>query len=409
MPPEPAITEFNQWVPWRANRWKIPSWWTELLAVPEVGDHKRLARKVWASFWLPQKMRELRMKEANLQVPLVPPCLHRQKFMPPAKSIYASRDIREIPQEKVGAYARALKHWVEKIDPHAEGRPCLLAKGMKELREEVKCYLSFSDEEVFQGMALPKEEDNQSLETTPTDIPKTPCALEPAMEGRGPKFLGWEKILHPSWPVVTAGEISCPSRALRPRGGPIQLPQAGPSKPPTPLLRSPIPSKSSSPIWALAVVWPTTPPCDFAGMTACLWTQEPSEMASEAPHDTLSIGVVMTPGISTMSMSIIIRDEAMGVAYMDMVTTSIGRVALSHITMVETEGIPTQEKTSVLGTLSCQVIFFRKCRWHCCSWSIWHKCLWYGHHISHPFSRADMTTTLYTFHMGTSLMFFSQT
>ena len=56
---------------------------------------------------------------------------------------------------------------------------------------------------------------------------------------------------------------------------------------------------------------------------------EPLEMVSEAPHGTMSIGVVGTPRISTMSTSCIIRDEAMGVTYMDMVTTSIGRVALS--------------------------------------------------------------------------------
>ena len=100
MPPEPAVTEFSQWVPWRANRYKTPSWWAELLAVPEVGDHKKLAREVLALFQLPQRMREVRMKEVDLQAPPAPPCLHQQKFMPPAESIYASRDIREIPQEK---------------------------------------------------------------------------------------------------------------------------------------------------------------------------------------------------------------------------------------------------------------------------------------------------------------------
>ena len=52
-------------------------------------------------------------------------------------------------------------------------------------------------------------------------------------------------------------------------------------------------------------------------------------MASEVPHDTLSIGVEVTPGISTISTSRIIRNEVMGVTYMDLVTTSIGRVALS--------------------------------------------------------------------------------
>ena len=96
--------------------------------------------------------------------------------MPPALSIYACRDIREIPQEKAVAYTRALQHWVEEIDLPARGRPCLLDRSVKELREEVKCYLSFSDEEVFQGVALPEKEDDQSPETPPTNVPQTPCA-----------------------------------------------------------------------------------------------------------------------------------------------------------------------------------------------------------------------------------------
>ena len=72
-----------------------------------------------------------------------------------------------------------------------------------------------------------------------------------------------------------------------------------------------------------------TPPCSFAGVTACLQTQEPLEMASEVPHDAFPIRVVATLRISTISMSHIIRDEATGVTYMDTVTTSVGRVALS--------------------------------------------------------------------------------
>ena len=159
--------------------------------------------------------------------------------------------LEKSPERKVVAYARALQHWAEKIDLPAGGRPCLLAKSVKELREEVKCYLSFSNEEVFQGVALPKKEDDQSLETPSTNVPKTPCAPELAMERRGPKFLGWEKILHPSQPVVATGEISQPSRSLRPRGGPIQLPQAGPAKPPAPLSETPIPSK---PCWGVQVI-----------------------------------------------------------------------------------------------------------------------------------------------------------
>ena len=285
--------------------------------------------EVQALFQLPQQMKELGMKGANLQAPLAPPCLCHQKFMLPAQSIYACRDIREIPREKVVAYARALQHWGEEINSPTGGRPCLLAKSVKELRERVNWYLSFSDKEVFQGVVLPKKDEDQSLETPPTDVPKTPCAPESGMERRGPKFLGWEKILHPSQPVVAAGEISKPSKASSPRVGPIQLPWTVPVKLPASLSKTPTPSKPSSPVQALAVAWPLTLPCSFTGVTACLQMPEPLEMASEMPHCNMLTGEVATPGISTMSMSQIIRDEVTGVTYMDMVTTSIGRVALS--------------------------------------------------------------------------------
>ena len=152
------------------------------------------------------------------------------------------------------AYARALQHWAEEINLPAGGGPCLLAESMKELREEVKWYLSFSDEKVFQGVALPKKEEDQIPETPPTDIPKTPCAPESGMDRRGPKFLGWEKVLHPSQPVVATGEISKSSRALRPRVGPIQLPCIVPGEPPASLLKIPNPSQPSSPVQALAVI-----------------------------------------------------------------------------------------------------------------------------------------------------------
>ena len=86
---------------------------------------------------------------------------------------------------------------MEEINLPAGVGPHLLAESMKELREKVKWYLSFSDEEVFQGVPLPKKEEDQSPETLPADVPKTPCAPELATERRSPKFLGWEKFCIP--------------------------------------------------------------------------------------------------------------------------------------------------------------------------------------------------------------------
>ena len=100
MPLEPAVLEFSQWVPWKAGRCKTPEWWTELSTVPGREDYRKLAREVRASFRLPQQLWELGSKEATCQAPCAPPCLCRQKFMLPAESIYACRDIREIPREK---------------------------------------------------------------------------------------------------------------------------------------------------------------------------------------------------------------------------------------------------------------------------------------------------------------------
>ena len=182
---------------------------------------------------------ELGTRKANLQAPPMLPCLCQWRLMLPAQSIYACRDIRETLQEKVVAYARALQHWADETNLPAGVGPCLLAEGVKELREEVNWYLSFSDEEVFQGVTLPKKEEGQSPKTALADVPKAPHAPRSARKRGSLKFLGWEKTLHPSQPVVAAGEKCEPSKTTRPREKPIQLSQTAPVEPPATLLRTP--------------------------------------------------------------------------------------------------------------------------------------------------------------------------
>ena len=183
MPPEPNVADFGQWVSWKSERCETLDWWEELLAVLGKEDVRRLAREVRASFTLPQQMQELDSREATLQAPPALPCLHRKKFMPPAKSIFACRDIQEIPREKVVAYARALQYWAEQNNLPARGEPSLLARSVLELQEEVRWYLSFTNKEVFKGLALPEEEEEESPQTPgPTNLPKAPCMPEPAPE-----------------------------------------------------------------------------------------------------------------------------------------------------------------------------------------------------------------------------------
>ena len=154
-----------------------------------------------------------------LSAPPAPLCLLRKNFQLPPNSIFACRDIQEMQREKTVAYACALQYWAEKTDLPTEGKPCLLAESVKELWEEMRCYLTFADKEVCEGVTPPDEMSTEPAEkaetpstaTTPTSAPKvqatTKASWEPAAERECPKFPSWEKVLHPSWPVVAAGQF----------------------------------------------------------------------------------------------------------------------------------------------------------------------------------------------------------
>ena len=73
------------------------------------------------------------------------------------------------------------------------------------------------------------------------------------------------------------------------------------------------------------------------------------EVDQEAPMGTLSIGLVMTPGISSISSSHVVTDDAMGLTYVDTVTTSIGRIILCGPDPNATSTGPTIED------ITCQV------------------------------------------------------
>ena len=61
-------------------------------------------------------------------------------------------------------------------------------------------------------------------------------------------------------------------------------------------------------------------------------------MDLEPPVGLMPMELVAAPGITSMSSSHIIKDELMGVTYMDMVTTSIGRVTINSLGL---EAFPT--------------------------------------------------------------------
>ena len=152
---------------------------------------------------------------------------------------------------------------------------------------------------------------------------------EPVPEGRALKFVGWEKVLHPSQLVVAAGDIPGPTRTPRLNVGSSQISQMIPIKLPVSPPRTPTPPQPSPLTQALVLMWPLTLPCGSSGVMACLHTPELVEVDLKAPVGIMPIGLLATPGISSVSSSHIVKDELMGITCMDTITTSVGRVTIS--------------------------------------------------------------------------------
>ena len=232
---------------------------------------------------------------------------------------------------------------------------------MIELWEEMECYLSFSDEDMFKGIAPPEETSiippeevtPQSVQPMPAGDPAKEAAVdtpvELAAEKRPPnKFPGLEKVLRLSRPVVAAGEIPPLPRGPKRRPhnwsmgeGLVQIPRTEEQCALTTQSESPSPSKE----WEIASQ--ATQPPGFAGVMACLQRNQLPEGASDP--DILSMSVLTGPTIATMSTSQGVKDEVMGVTYMDTVTTLVGRVILSGPKQeASTQGPTIQDVTDLI-------------------------------------------------------------
>ena len=207
----------------------------------------------------------------------------------------------------------------------------------------MKCYISFSNEDVFSDMALleeppvipPKEAMPKGTQPTLANAPVKEATVDICMESTAERKL-------PN-PVFWLGEGAIPLQTCichqadspsieRPKTRPhsqsfgerlVQHCQTDESR----ILATQ--SEPPSPIKESEVVWQTMLPTGFAGVTACLWRDQLSEEVYKVSSGPLGMGVVLGPALVTMSTSCIVRDEVTGVTYMDTVTTLVGQVTLS--------------------------------------------------------------------------------
>ena len=162
-------------------------------------------------------------------------------------------------------------------------------QSIAELRWEVGFYLSFTDEEVYRGVDLPRRGREQTLNSychccwcpwcTTTTVETLPIWKV------APNYAGWDTILHPSWPVIAAGEVPHSTTLLHEwREESFDLSRPFPSthhpKPP----RHHLHQRSSPPAKALALVKP--PPLHIMALLEwppVLGTPDPVEVDWDTP------------------------------------------------------------------------------------------------------------------------------
>ena len=169
--PELSIENYDQWLEWKAHQLDTPHWWEELTTILGVGDVKRLAQKICASFKVPAVRHEV-FKGQVFTVPPAPKCINRNMFLMDDLSY---QDVQLKPHWMTLAYAQVLQYWVEEANPLAPSEPHPLAMSVCELRWHMGKYTTFCYHDVFKGLvrALPramvKETHPSPMGTPPAD------------------------------------------------------------------------------------------------------------------------------------------------------------------------------------------------------------------------------------------------
>ena len=147
---EPSIENYQVWLEWQACQVNTPDWWGELVAIPNVGDPKRLAHKICASFKIPWVRSEALRVSNNYTVPPVPKCLQRKMFLPVPKPHLPCQNYCQHHPPKTLAYAQALQYWADKANLLGPHEPWHLMICVHELRWVMRPYMTFSNCNAFE-------------------------------------------------------------------------------------------------------------------------------------------------------------------------------------------------------------------------------------------------------------------
>ena len=92
---KPSVENYEVWLEWRGHLLDMLDWWEELVAIPHVDDHHRLAQKVQASFQIPQARCKALKVSIDYSSPATLKCIGRKAFLPIPDPSIPCQDYRE--------------------------------------------------------------------------------------------------------------------------------------------------------------------------------------------------------------------------------------------------------------------------------------------------------------------------
>ena len=152
---KPSINDLEMWLEYQVRQLDTPTWWRELEAIPGIDDLHRFARKIRASFYIPEVWSRMFLEEGS-SMPPAPQSLNREAYLPDK---LAYQDIRWQPALLTVAYCQCLQHWVEKCNLPGNPDFCPLAESVRELRQAIWEFMNITWEDMMEGLKMEEPED----------------------------------------------------------------------------------------------------------------------------------------------------------------------------------------------------------------------------------------------------------
>ena len=302
---EPSIElptkDLEQWLDHQVDQLGTTTWWGELQAVPSITDLHQFARKIQASFHVPE-IQFWVCPDHGYSAPPAPKCLNRGAFLP---EWLEYQDVHQRPKLLTEAYCQCLQHWAEKVSLPVSQEFWLLAESVRELCQAIGEFVTITKQDIMEGLEMEKPIDShqpppmtifgQVLDSPTKGQEKTPTAMGIPQQNRMPMLRG-----RPS--LFASSQLSNHSPGT-------------PSLPVVPLTR------------VLAVRQSATLTRSFIDTTVEMETLEPAQLARKTSNDVATMGK-MTLRVSSLNAGQIIQDDSTGAVYLDIIATSMGRIVI---------------------------------------------------------------------------------